>query len=231
MNSLLKNRYARAVRRRLFGSATLDVMAEIARRGFAPNDLDALEVFGGTGELHTADYAPLVKSLTVWEINPELEATLQRNLPGARVRITDSLQETRTTREKFHLVVVDNPLFASEASLCEHFDFFPAIFRILADRSVLVLNVMPEVSPRFQAEFPYLFNPFHLKKRGEFYDSANPENIPVEQMVPTYRSLAESCGFDLAWHFSKKRGKNIDVHFLVLGLHRRTASGAKTTVA
>ncbi|HVX15431.1 MAG TPA: hypothetical protein VHC22_29850 [Pirellulales bacterium] len=228
MNRWLKNRFTRAVRRRLFGSATLDVLSEIAHRGVAPGDLDALEVFGGTGELHTADYARLVRSLTVWEIDPTAENTLRRNLPGAKIKITDSLHETKVTPEKYHLVVVDNPLFVSESSLCEHFEFFPAIFRLLADRAVLVLNVIPEASPRFRAEFPYLFNPYHLLRRGEFYGSADPQKIPIADMLPTYASFAVQSGFDLTWHFSKKRGKNIDVHFLVLGLQRAATAGRET---
>lgn len=224
---LVKNRFTRAVRRRLAGSATLAVMSQLAARGVALGELDALEVFGGTGELHTADYAGLVRSLAVWEIKPELEAVLKHNLPRARIKITDALGEIETTPERFHLVVLDNPLFASQSSLCEHFEFFPGVFRILADRSILMLNVMPEVSPPFRAEFPYLFNPYHLRRRAEFYASGTPEKIAIDSMLPTYRTLAEQAGFELEWHFDKKRGKNIDLYFLVLSLRRQTTRGGR----
>src|SRR5487761_350096 len=223
----LRNRVTRAVKRRLFGSATLDVTAEIERRGVELRHLDALEVFGGTGELHTVDYASRVRSLTVWEINPELESRLRRNLPQAEIKITNSLEEVRATDKKFHFVVIDNALFVNESSLCEHFDFFPALFRILAERAVLVINVMPEASPEFRAKYE-VFHPYHLQKRAEFYGSRSPEKISVAEMVQTYRSLAEKAGFQLDWYFSKKRGKNVDVHFLVLALRREPVGAERT---
>jgi 16S rRNA G966 N2-methylase RsmD len=217
---LLRNRFIRAVKRRIFGSATLEVVRELERRGIVLSNLDALEVFGGTGDLHTRDYAARVKSLTVWEIDPALEARLRRNLPGAKIKITDSLAEMQATHENFQLVVIDAPFYVSESSLCEHFDCFPAIFRILADRAILVMNVMPEASRDFRAEF-HVFHQYHLERRAQFYGSTCPERIPVDEMVETYRSLALAAGFDVDWYFSQKRGKN-DVYFLVLNLSRCT---------
>ena len=222
LGSVVRNRLTRAVKRRLFGSATIDVMSEIERRDVKLRDVNALEVFGGTGEIHTVDYASRVKSLTVWEINPELESRLRRNLPLANIKITNSLDEVRTTSKKFNLVVLDNALFVSESSLCEHFDFFPAVFRILADRAVLIMNVVPEASPEFRQEFQ-VFDPYHLRRRAEFYGSVCPETVPIDEMVETYRTLAAKASFELDWYFSKKRGKNVDVHFLVLALRRQAA--------
>lgn len=184
-------------------------------------DLNALEVFGGAGDLHTSDYARLVKSLTVWEINASLEQTLRRNLPGASIKVTDALAELRSADQTFQLVVVDNPLYVSEASLCEHFDLFPAIFRVLADKAILVMNVMPEASPAFRAEF-HVFNAYHLKRRAQFYGSATPERIPIDEMAETYRALAQAARFEVDWHFSRKRGRK-NVYFLVLRLRRSQA--------
>lgn len=219
LTSLLTKRIARAVKRRLIGSATLAIMHDIKQRGFCLHDLDALEVFGGTGELHTTDYAPLVRSLMVWEIQPRLEAKLRQNLPNARVKITDSLSEMRSTPERYGIVVMDNPIYVSETSLCEHFDFFPLVFRVFADRAVLVMNVIPQVSSRFRAEFPYVFNAYHLERRAQFYKSSTPDRIAIPDMLPAYAAFAREAGFQIDWHFSKKRGKS-DLHFLVLGVSR-----------
>ena len=86
------------------------ILAEGSRRGASVEQFRALEVFGCTGERLTKHYAPLVRSVEVWEINPSLEPALRRNVPTATVRITDSFAEIKTTPSRFDLVVVDNPV-------------------------------------------------------------------------------------------------------------------------
>ena len=117
------------------------ILAEGSRRGASVEQFRALEVFGCTGERLTKHYAPLVRSVEVWEIDPSLEPALRRNLPTATVRITDSFAEIKRTLSRFDLVVVDNPVGCFGDGRCEHFDPFPDVARVLSDDSMLVLLV------------------------------------------------------------------------------------------
>jgi hypothetical protein len=101
---------ARDVRRMLGMSPMQEVLRGLEERGCALSSMDALEVYGASGGLHTRDYAHRVKSLEVWEIDPKHEASLRRNLPNATVHIVDSYDRVKSADRRFDLVVVDNPM-------------------------------------------------------------------------------------------------------------------------
>jgi hypothetical protein len=70
-----------SLRRSLGLSPTQYIFRELRRRGVTLNDLSALEVFGGTGGLHTQDYAAQVRRLELWEINPDHEGIAALSSP------------------------------------------------------------------------------------------------------------------------------------------------------
>ena len=55
-----------------------------ANFGFPLSEADALELFAREGDWQTVSYAPHVKTLEAWEINPQFREALKRNLPHAR---------------------------------------------------------------------------------------------------------------------------------------------------
>jgi hypothetical protein len=194
------------------------LVREVQRRGVNLEELDALEVFARDGSWVTVDYARKVRSLEAWEIDDQFRLDLEKNLPGARIRITDSIEELKRCSRTFGFVVVDNPI-ATFGSYCEHFDVFPGLFRILDDPAIVVLNVIPETDPKTRQEYPFLFNDVHLGRRRDFYRTDRPESVPIERMVEHYRDLMAAHDRDVDWHFSVRR--NASVTFLVLGTRRR----------
>ena len=200
------------------------LLRDFSRRGFVLKDARTLEMFGGTGNLHTVDYASRVSSLEVWEIDPVLAPELQRNLPGATVRITDSFVQLRSTKDRFDLIFVDPP-YAIFDGHCEHFDLFPEIFRILNKFAVLVLcNVRPKIVMTWR------YTEQHFARRKAFYGVEDPQTVAVEQMLSTYEHLAMRNGFTIKWWILRDRsimyrfrGKYLDrVCYLALALQRNT---------
>ncbi len=111
------------MRRTLGLSPMQSVMRELTRRGVRVADLRALECFAFDGHMHTIDYAPLVRALEVWEINPVHEAVLRRTFPAAVVHITDTYRQVEECTDRFSLIVVDNsPVHGGHT---EHFDLLP----------------------------------------------------------------------------------------------------------
>lgn len=97
--------------RRFFGLTPMrKVIKKLKSQGVELKSLNGLEVFGFTGEYHTQDYFKSIASLEVWEINSSCEKLLRKNLPGAKIKITDSYKEIKTTSSKFNLIVFDNPI-------------------------------------------------------------------------------------------------------------------------
>ena len=192
------------------------ILTELMKRGINTKQLQALELFANSGESHVKDYAPWVSTLEMWEIDPAYEKMLRRSFPLAKVKITDSYEEIKSTHKKYDLIIVDNGT-SIYGGHCEHFDLFPDIFRIAADSSILILNVIPEADHAALKEFPYLFHQAQLIKRQDFYKTTHPEKISVDEMLKVYKELIDRNGFGLEWHFLQKRSF---VYYLVLKIRK-----------
>jgi hypothetical protein len=201
-----------SLRRGLGLSPTQQVFREIERQGVDVRRARALEVFAGTGFRHTIDFRDKVGALEVWEVNPAHEQALRKNLPGATIKITDSFEEVRRTTERFDIIVVDNTITTFGKGYVEHFDLFPDIFRVAADRAVLVLNVCPEVPAAHRGDA------LRLERRAAFYQAARPENVPIDRMIETYSNLMRQSGFGLMWSFERRRAHRDGIHYLALGM-------------
>lgn len=180
------------------------VMRRLDERGIRLRELAGLEVFGGTGTLETLDYVALIGSLDIWEIDPALENVLKRNLPTARVTIADSYEEVARTSNRYSLIVIDNPM-STYGKRCEHFDLFPAIFRIAKDTAVLMVNVTPEIDGEVRKSYPYMFNEKQLECRRAFYRTDTPEKVSIEHMAVIYEEHAKHSGFKIDLWFAQRR--------------------------
>lgn len=203
--------------KRIFGmTPTQRVFGNLEDRQINLKELNALEVFGGSGDFHTKDYASEVHSLTVWEINPIFSDSLKKNLPNAQIKITDSFEEIKKNTERYNLIVVDNPMSTYEGH-CEHFDLFPDIFRIAADYAIILVNVIPRINKMAKIKYPYIFNKDQLEYRKSFYNTNQPEDISFDRMIHAYSKFIEKNGFNLEWYFFKKR---TFVYYLALKIRR-----------
>jgi hypothetical protein len=192
------------------------VMRELRHRGVRVRDLRALECFAFDGHMHTLDYAPLVRSLEVWEINPMHEAVLRRTFPAAVVHITDTYNQVKECRDRFSLIVVDNsPVHGGHT---EHFDLLPGIFRLAADQCYMVLDTIPELNGSVRSAYPEMFWESTLAARRTFYGVDDPEHMNVGRMEEVYTTMARHAGFHVSWSFRKKR--NNIITYLVLALAR-----------
>lgn len=181
------------------------IIKELSARQVNIKKLDALEVFGRDGNWVTIYYADKVRSLEVWEIDPQYENKLRQNFPRADIVITDSFKKIQTTTKQYSFIVVDNPM-SNFGEYCEHFELFPHIFRIVATEAILFLNVIPFLDPEAKAQYPYVFNEDQLQRRRRFYFTEHPENIPISEMIEAYQRHAEQAGFKIRWFFSQRRG-------------------------
>lgn len=197
----------------------LRLLDEMRGRGVCIEELDALEIFGRDGLDHTTTYADRVRNLEIWEIDERLRPDLERNFPGAVVRIVDSYEEVGRSGKRFDLIVIDN-VVGVYGDHCDHFDFFPdKIFRIMGDRCILVLIVIPRIGPETLRHFPNLNAPDYLSRRTSFYGVSDPTNIPVNRMTDVYRGFAERNGYRLDWAFNMKRG-GAGVDYLAMSVFR-----------
>src|SRR5208337_1609268 len=173
MNLQIAANIKRNIYRRLKLTPMKKVVGELIKRGEILGEMSALELFGYTGEYVVKDYAWLVKSLEVWEIDPACEKKLKKNLPGAKIVITDTYKQIKKTMKKYDLIVADANIYCGEHF--EHFDLFPDILKISGDAAILILNVVFDAK-NFRGHENYRE---YLLARKKFYNLDRPEIIPV----------------------------------------------------
>jgi hypothetical protein len=204
------------------------VVKGLKRRSVDLRTRNGLDVYGGTGFRTTKHYAPLLRSLEVWEINPNFEPELRRNLPNACVKIVDSYEEINRAHGKYSFIHVDSPV-STHGGHVEHFDLFPHIFRLMDDDSVLVIHVISQADPRTSAHPDYtdLLDEARVARRSSFYETEQSDNIPLEQLAAHYRRLMEKNGLTLEWHFFTRRWElrrllplPINMYYLALKVRR-----------
>lgn len=203
-----------SLRRALGLSPTQQVFRELRRRSVNPDKLAALEVFGGSGYMHTKDYASQVACLDVWEIDARNEQVLKRAFPRAEVKVTDSYEEMKRARKTYDLIVIDNPE-SLHGDHYEHFDLFPAVLRLATDSTIIILSVRPGVGPTSKDRWD-VFDEAHRARRRAFYRTDHPDKVSLKEMVAVYQDFANASGFRLQWHFSRQRTRSGRVHYLVL---------------
>ena len=191
------------------------VIAAINRH-FSLKNCVALEAFAYTGAWQAQAYAKYPSYLEAWEIDPDCELALKKNLPGATVRITNSFEEIKRCDKKFSFINVDTHQ-GQFGAYCENFEFYPLLFRVAANDCIVNLNVMPEASAWWRKKYPDLFTPQHLEKRKAFYGVSDPEHVSLDQMLATYGRIAAQNGFKIVWHYYKKRSLT---YYLALHLSR-----------
>jgi 16S rRNA G966 N2-methylase RsmD len=181
------------IRRTLRLTPMFRILRELKRRGVNLSSLNALEMFSGSGRLYTVDYAPYVKSLEAWEIDPRLAPILIENLPAATVRTVDSFVELRLTKSRYDLIFIDPPYEMFDEH-CEHFDLFPGVFGLLNPCAILVL-----ANVRLKIVMHERYSDKHLERRRAFYGVEDPKSISLEQMLKAYKALSFKNGFEIKW--------------------------------
>ena len=186
-------------------------------RRFPLAGCSALEAFAYTGAWQARAYSLLPGYLEAWEIDPSCEAQLRRNLPDAVVRITDSFAEVRRCEKRFDFINVDTHqgIFGE---YCENFEFYPLVFRIAKDEFVVNMNVIPFATAKWRRRYPALFNAEHLARRKAFYDSPDPANVSLSEMLAAYGRIAAENHYDIVWHYYRRRSLT---WYLALHLKKR----------
>lgn len=200
------------------------VIEELRRRGEDLSQMKALDMFGGDGLRETVYWGNNVKDLEIWEFMPHYKEGLRKLFPKAMIKIVDSYQEVLTRKDKFDLIVVDNPTCKCVGGHHEHFDIFPYIFNLCREGTILILDVIPVMIKAFDKKQTYyhgfrgwLERSEHLSIRGRFYKSFTPDNMTRDWVTWIYEKRCEEVGFTVTWSFIQPRSGS-DVEWLVLNL-------------
>ena len=203
------------------------VFKKLKRKNICFDQINALEIFGKDGEVVNF-YPANLKSIEIWEIDPQYSEILKTNFPKAIVKITDSFQEIYNTPRKYNLIIIDNPMsnYGNEDQYCEHFLLFPQIINICDNEAVLIMNTIPRFNPYAQKKYPYLFNDKQLKCRNNFYQTKDPAFISNKDLANRYIALFREHGYNTEWFFYINRNffwkKTQFIKYLVIKVSKKT---------
>lgn len=179
---------------------------------------NTLEVFGYKGEYHTLDYIEYVKQLDIWEIAQDCEVHLKNNLPKANVKITNSYEEIKIANKTFDTIIIDNHQGIFGDDKCEHFEIIEDCFKKLGNKSVLIINIIPNIlASKYNP--PKEVGAKHIEKRKLFYSHPTGTIITKSHFEDFYMKMVKDNGFDTKHIFLVKR--NYLMSYLVLCLEKK----------
>ena len=184
-----------------------ELITKLEERNVKIKKLYALEMFARAGDWHTTAYAHKVNSLEAWEIDSKWKNDLKKNLPHAKIKITDSIQTIYQNDHlpKFNFIVIDNPqnLYGpksrgSAPQYCEHFEVIKKIDKLIDRDAIVVFNV--NLKP-----YSYEKLPLWKKRREEFYGTVDTSDMTIEFLTDFYTKLFEEIGFKIIFHINVRR--------------------------
>lgn len=194
------------------GQAMKSLCAHLIKMNEPINEYHALEFFARAGDWQTCVYAPYVKKLSAWEIDPSFEADLRKNLPAAEIRIGDSYKMAyeKQYQGAFGLIVFDNPQNVF-AGYCEHFEALPLVSQLLAGRGVVVFNINHH-------PFNYEKSPEWQKRRKEYY-GRDASALDIAFLLNFYADKFNQMGLKV--RFVLEEPRNVEyLSYLVYGLEK-----------
>ena len=181
--------------RMVFRPSINNVISILENQGIELNKLSGLEMFGRDGTAHVTAYAEKVRALEVWEIDKKWEADLKNNLPNAKIKIIDSVNQINNgfNLPKFDLIIIDNtiPMFGPEDEpnkYCEHFDFIKNIGKIVNNNAIIIFNINKQ-------PFNYEHQSAWKKRREGFYGAVDTSDLSTEFLLNFYKELFLNLNF------------------------------------
>ncbi len=206
--------------------ATNELIHKLESKGIKFENFNAIELFGRDGSWQTKLFAKKVKTLEVWEINKEFEKQLRENLPNSKVKIIDSIKTLQENENSstFDLILMDNPNntygacdnISVDGKYCEHFDILKNIGKLIDKKAVIIYNVN-------RKPFNYLKFPEWKKRRDEFYEKTDTEDMSIKSLVTFYEEFFKKIGFKTVFHVNVIRVffKGIDTNYYFAFLLKR----------
>jgi hypothetical protein len=167
-------------------------------RHFPLKNYHTLEGFAFKGDLQARADKQYPAYHEALEINENCSPALQKNLPGATIRITSFFEEITRYRYKFNFIIADmhQGLFGSYR---ENFGIFPLLFNVNSDWCIVNLNVIPFVGVKWKKKYPDLINKEHLASTKAFYQTKKPENIDFRTMIVPYLKFVVQFKYKIVW--------------------------------
>ena len=197
------------------GQAMKRVCEKLGRHGYNMSDMDALEFFAREGDWQTKEYAGKVKTVEAWEVNPNFENGLKKNLPDAVIRIGNSFELARDdmNKGKFDFIIIDNPqcLYGPNNEYCEHFEALELVPFLLKERGIVMFNINSN-------PFDYDKHPEWQKRRNEFYNLTDTSLLTKDFLLSFYKDFFKQMGLKIEFAWFESRNEQY-LAYLIYGLH------------
>jgi len=156
------------------------------------DDMKCIELFARKGDWHTKELFKDSKDITLLEVDKNYLEDLKSNFPHAEIYQTDSVDWTSKIKsKKYDIVSIDNPL-GCYGKYCENFEIIHNIHNLLANDSVLLVNIVPRP---YDTGFGIPLD--WDTRRCRFYNVVNSNNLDFKTILKTYTDILNSNGIEV----------------------------------
>ncbi len=187
--------------KRLFSPLTLSIYT-LKDYQLWPKEIIALDPFSQTGLQWTRLFYNETKFLEMWDIDAQAIAYAKKEFPKAYTVCGDStiaIRENQFQRRDFNFVLIDSPVALQYADGgFEHFNFFNEIFTNIADKAIIMINVVTDIEKIIgrhghTAEFSKTW----ATARAKFYNVSEGHCINPKTMVACYQKRIQALGYEI----------------------------------
>ncbi len=187
--------------KRLFSPLTLSIYT-LKDYQLWPKELIALDPFSQTGLQWTRLFYDDTSFLEMWDIDAQAIAYAKQEFPKAHAICGDStiaIRKNLFQRRDFNFVLIDSPVaFQYADGSFEHFNFFNEIFTNIADRAIILINVVTDIEKLIgrhghSSELAKAW----ANARAQFYSVEDGYCINPKIMVEFYKKRIPSLGYDI----------------------------------
>jgi hypothetical protein len=187
--------------KRLFAPLTLSIYT-LKDYQLWPKELIALDPFSQTGLQWTRLFYDETKFLEMWDIDAQAITYAKKEFPKAHAVCGDStiaIRKNLFQRKDFNFVLIDSPVALQYADgSFEHFNFFDQIFTNIADKAVIMINVVTDIEKIIgrhghSSEFSKVW----ADARAQFYNVTEGHYINPKTMVACYQKRIPTLGYEI----------------------------------
>ena len=187
--------------KRLFSPLKLKILT-LKDYNLWPEKVIALDTFSQTGLQWTKIFASETHYLEMWEINEEAVKYARKEFPNAKVIQGDTISAFRNQsfgRKDFNFIVIDNPVpFQFDDNSFEHYGFFDSLFKIIADKAIVIFNAIPYLHNILKAHpCDQKFIDKWAEARKIFYSHPDGISINPDYLLNVYRTKINQSGYSI----------------------------------
>jgi hypothetical protein len=186
------------------------------QKGYDFKSKTFLDVFARDGRWQSSFLASKVLRTEAWEVDAEFEKELTLNLPSnSQVKICNSIETIKKTKDKFDIIVFDNPMacYGPNNMYSEHFDIIRNFHLVSKETALVIFNVKTK-------PYNYEDNLLWQQRRNSFYGVDDASELKLDYLKRFYKNLFKVLNYKTVDDLIEPRPQERDLYQFAYNLEK-----------